>query len=97
MQAQEDAVLEEEGRTIYRFLLEADDFLERDDFLGTFAPFFRASLSPIAIACFRLFTLLPDPLLSVPFLRRRIVERTFFEADLPYFAIATSSSCLLEA
>jgi hypothetical protein len=69
----------------YRFLLEADD-LRR----GTLAPFSRASLRPIAIACFRLFTLRPDPLFRVPFLRRRIADLTFFEADRPYFAI-----CLL--
>jgi hypothetical protein len=30
-------------------------------FLGTLAPFFRASESPIAIACLRLFTLPPLP------------------------------------
>ncbi len=40
---------------------------------GTLAPFSRASLSPIAIACSRLFTFRPlRPLFSVPFLRRRI-------------------------
>lgn len=34
-------------------------------FLGTFAPFFRASDSPIAIACLRLFTVFPlRPLFS---------------------------------
>jgi hypothetical protein len=54
---------------------------------GTLAPFERASLRPIAIACFRLFTLPPDPLFSVPFLRRRIADSTFFDADFPYFAI----------
>jgi hypothetical protein len=53
---------------------------------GTFAPFFRASDKPIAIACLRLFTvrpLLPD--LSVPFFRRRIALSTRFDAALPYF------------
>src|SRR5512138_2224096 len=42
---------------------------------GTFAPFLRASERPIAIACLRLFTLPPWPLLprlSVPCLRRPI-------------------------
>lgn len=39
-------------------------------FLGTFAPARRASLKPIAIACLRLFTFLPErPDLSVPRLR----------------------------
>jgi hypothetical protein len=53
---------------------------------GTFAPFFRASDSPMAIACFRLFTvrpLLPD--LSVPFFLLRIALSTRFDAALPYF------------
>jgi hypothetical protein len=53
---------------------------------GTFAPFFRASDRPIAIACFRLFTVLPLlPDLSVPFFLRRIALSTRFEAALPYF------------
>jgi hypothetical protein len=55
-------------------------------FRGTFAPFFRASDRPIAIACLRLFTvrpLLPD--LSVPLFRRRIALSTRFDAALPYF------------
>ena len=39
------------------------------------------------MACLRLFTLRPEPLLSVPFFRRRIVDSTFFDADFPYFAI----------
>src|SRR5215217_5768103 len=54
---------------------------------GTFAPFLRASDSPIAIACLRLFTLPPlppRPLLSVPFLRRRIALPTRLLADFPY-------------
>jgi hypothetical protein len=55
--------------------------------LGTFAPFFRASLRPIAMACLRLFTFRPEPLSSVPRFRRRIADSTFFDADFPYFAI----------
>jgi hypothetical protein len=44
---------------------------------GTLAPFFRASESPIAIACLRLVTFFPLlPLLSVPFLRLRIADLT---------------------
>jgi hypothetical protein len=35
-------------------------------------------------------TVRPEPLFSVPFLRRRIADFTFFDADLPYFAIETS-------
>jgi hypothetical protein len=57
----------------YLFFREDDDL--RD---GTLAPFSRASLSPIAIACFRLLTLRPDPLFSVPFFLRRIADFTFF-------------------
>jgi len=54
---------------------------------GTFAPFALASESPIAIACLRLFTVPPfppGPLLSVPFLRRRIALSTRFDAAVPY-------------
>ena len=46
----------------------------------------RASDSPIAIACLRLVTFLPDrPLRSVPRLRSRITFSTFFDAFLLYF------------
>jgi hypothetical protein len=58
---------------------------------GTFPPFFRDSLRAIAIACLRLFTLRPDPLLSVPLFRRRIADFTFLDADFPYFAITPPS------
>jgi hypothetical protein len=57
-------------------------------FAGTFAPFFRASESPIAMACLRLLTfppLPPFPDFSVPFFRRRIALLTVFPAALPYF------------
>jgi hypothetical protein len=65
--------------------------LFREDFRdGTFAPFSRASLSPMAIACLRLVTFRPEPLFSVPFFLRRIVDSTFLDADFPYFAICTS-------
>jgi hypothetical protein len=71
-------------------VLRDDDLRLRDpDDLrdGTFAPLLRASFRPMAIACLRLFTLRPELLFSVPRLRRRIVDSTFFEADLPYFAM----------
>jgi len=68
---------------------------ERDDLRGTFAPFSRASLRPIAIACFRLLTRRPErPLFSVPRFRRRIADSTLFDAFLPYLAIETSAFCL---
>ena len=58
-------------------------------FRGTFAPAFRASLSPIAIACLRLVTFLPDrPDLSVPRFRSCIARLTLLCAFLPYFAMA---------
>jgi hypothetical protein len=75
--------LREDLRALFR-----DDL--RDPFRGTFAPFSRASLSPIAIACLRLVTRLPDrPLFNVPRFLRRIADSTFFEADFPYFAMPT--------
>jgi hypothetical protein len=57
---------------------------------GTLAPFDRASLSAIAIACFRLFTFAPELLRSVPFFLRRIADSTDLLAALPYLAIVPS-------
>lgn len=75
----------------------ADDFLLDDfppdfffeDFLaGTLPPSLRASESPMAIACFLLLTVLPEPpLLSLPRLRSCIAFFTFSPAFLPYFAM----------
>ena len=53
-------------------------------FGGTFFPARRASDKPMAMACFRLFTFLPE-LFSVPSLRSCIAFSTFFEAALEYF------------
>jgi hypothetical protein len=53
------------------------------DFGGTFAPFSRASESPIAMACLRLLTFLPLLLFNVPRLRRRMALLTVFFAPLP--------------
>jgi hypothetical protein len=59
------------------------------DFLrGTLAPFLRASERPIAMACLRLLTLPPLPLLpdlSVPCLRLRMALATLLLAPFPYF------------
>jgi hypothetical protein len=55
---------------------------------GALAPFSRASLNPIAIACLRPRTVRPEPLLSVPFFCRRTADSTLFDAALPYFAIS---------
>jgi hypothetical protein len=57
-------------------------------FGGTFAPFFRASERPMAIACFRLFTvppLPPFPDFRVPCCRLRIALSTDLPAAFPYF------------
>jgi hypothetical protein len=64
-----------------------EDFFFEDFFFGTLPPSFRASDSPIAIACFLLVTFLPEPLFSVPFLRSCIAFSTFFCAFLPYLAM----------
>jgi hypothetical protein len=65
--------------------LEAAFFLEGDFLPGTLPPARRASDSPIAIACLRLFTVLPErPLFSVPRLRSCIAFFTFSPAFLPY-------------
>lgn len=55
---------------------------------GTLAPFFLASDSPIAMACLRLVTFLPDlPDRSLPRFRSCIASFTDFCAFLEYFAI----------
>ena len=78
-------------RPVFLRLLDLLEDLREDFFAlrlrGTFAPFARASESPIAIACLRLFTFRPLPLLSVPFLRRRMVLATRFDADFPYLRV----------
>jgi hypothetical protein len=74
-------------------LLVPERFRDRDSG-GTFAPFFRASLSPMAIACLRLFTFPPDPLSRVPVFRRRMADSTLFDADLLYLAIGYFSAML---
>jgi hypothetical protein len=57
-----------------------------EPFLGTLAPILRASDRPIAIACFRLFTFLPDrPLFNVPDLRFFMARPTFLDAPFEYF------------
>jgi hypothetical protein len=60
---------------------------ERDEVrLGTFAPFLRASESPIAIACFRLVTRPPCPdlpLFNVPRFRRLMALSTDLDAAPP--------------
>ena len=67
----------------------AEDFFDAPFFAGTFAPARRASDSPIAIACLRLVTFLPEPpLRSFPSLRSCITFLTFDCAFFPYFAMS---------
>jgi len=64
--------------------------IQLDFFLGTFAPFFRASESPMAIAWDLLFTrppLPPFPDFSVPCFRRVIALLTDLPAAFPYLGI----------
>jgi hypothetical protein len=57
-------------------------------FFGTLAPSALASDNPMAIACLRLLTFLPErPLLSVPRFLSCMAFSTFLEAFLEYFAI----------
>jgi hypothetical protein len=66
-------------------------FLEDDLFRGTLPPSRRACAKPIAMACFRLFTFLPErPLFKVPLLRSCIAFSTFWDAFSPYLAISFS-------
>jgi hypothetical protein len=76
------------------------DFLER--FFGTLAPFFRASESPIAIACFLLLTF-RRPSAGVPALRlhgaadlRRAFEYLRFFAFLAIASILVFTSIQIE-
>ena len=63
-------------------------FFDEDFLRGTFAPARLACDSPMAIACLRLFTFLPErPLLSFPFFRSCIALSTFSDAFFPYLAI----------
>src|SRR5215211_2574447 len=72
------------------FLLFVYSFFLEDFFFGAFAPFFLASESPIATACLRLVTFLPDlPLFNVPFFCLRTAFLTSSPAFLLYLAIAT--------
>src|SRR5262245_36440082 len=78
-------------RLTYRFFEEALRPPLRDPFrVGTFTPASRASERPMAIACLRLVTRLPErPLLSVPRLRSRIARSIFLPAFLPYLGMHT--------
>jgi hypothetical protein len=67
-----------------------EDFFE-DFFLGALAPERRASDSPIAMACLRLFTFFPErPLFSLPRFISCIAFFTFLRDFLPYLAAMES-------
>ena len=67
--------------------LRGDDYFLR----GTFAPFLRASERPIAIACLRLFTVLPLlPDFNVPRFCLRTADLTVALAFAPYRAMNAS-------
>jgi hypothetical protein len=62
-----------------------DAFRFFDAFFGTFLPLALASDRPIAIACLRLLTFLPErPLFSVPVLRFFIARLTSLEVFFEY-------------
>src|SRR5438105_6465238 len=90
-------------RRAYRFFDDLRPPLRDPFFFGTFAPASRASERPIAIACLRLLTRLPDrPLFSVPRLRSCIARSTFSPAFFPYLAMHTlhtrrAASCVFYA
>jgi hypothetical protein len=78
--------LEERAR---RYFFLREDFRRR---FGTLPPARRASERPMAIACFLLFTRLPErPLLSDPRFRLCIARFTFERALRPYLAMAYST------
>src|SRR5690606_21048955 len=80
----------EDFRDVFAFL-DFFAFFDADLGDGTFAPFFRASLKPMAIACLRLVTFCPELLFNVPRFFRRTADATVFDAAFPYLAIAFSS------
>ena len=62
-------------------------FRDPDAFGGTLPPARLASDNPMAIACFRLVTFLPNrPLFSAPSFRSCMALSTFSDAFLPYLA-----------
>ena len=75
-----------EGYFFVAVFLPVADFFEEASFGGgTLPPARRASDSPIAIACLRLVTFLPElPLFNVPALSSFITFSTFSDAFLPY-------------
>jgi hypothetical protein len=71
------------ARLVAAFL--GDAFLA--DFFGAFFPSLRASLRPIAIACLRDVTFLPEPVFNLPRFISCMFSFTFLPAALEYFAM----------
>ncbi len=62
-----------------------DRFFEEDFFAGTLPPSRRASDKPMAMACLRLVTFLPErPLFNLPRFISCMFSSTFSEAFFPY-------------
>lgn len=86
--AREDGPARRDAEGVPDYFFLEEDFLEEDFLRGTLPPARRASESPMAIACFRLVTFLPErPLFNVPRLRSCIAFSTFCDAFFPYRAI----------
>jgi hypothetical protein len=88
------------------FFAPPEDFFDDDDappaffddpdddfFAGTLPPSRRASDRPMAMACLRLVTFLPEPLFSVPRLYLCISVSTLSDAFFPYLAAMQKTSC----
>src|SRR5882672_2967569 len=75
-----------ERRRARRYFFRLDELRELDDrFAGTLPPARRASLSPMAMACLRLVTFLPErPDLSLPRFISCMARSTFLPALAPY-------------
>ena len=75
-------------KTVSHTLSEIFSVIQGFGLRGTFPPSRRASLSPIAIACLRLLTFLPDlPDFNSPRFISCIARPTFCEALEPYFLL----------
>lgn len=85
---------EELERAVVRRVLPVEDFF-RTGAAGAFAPSRLASERPIAIACLRLVTFVPElPLRSVPSFRSCMARSTFADAFRLYFLLDGLPACL---
>jgi hypothetical protein len=71
-----------------------EDFFEEDFFAGTFPPSRRASDNPMAMACLRLVTFLPEPpLFNFPRFISCMFSSTLSDAFFPYLLAIQKASC----